>query len=81
MFLSEEILDNAIYKSALQEQWRFVRNGRLDMKFILERFVIHFDELYGDRDERFLEDAESLLEVFDVLCCNDEIARLFEVDG
>lgn len=64
MFLSEEILDNAIFKSALQEQWRFVGNGRLDMKFILERFVIHFDELYGDRDERFLEDAESLLEVY-----------------
>ena len=34
------------------------------MKYILERFVLHFDELYGDRDERFLEDAESLLEVY-----------------
>lgn len=57
LFLSEEILDNAMYKSALQDQYGFVRNGHLDMKLILERFVIHFDELYGDRDEKFLEDV------------------------
>lgn len=26
------------------------------MKLILEKFVIHFDDIYGDRDERFLEE-------------------------
>ena len=29
----------------------------MNMKRILEKFVIHFDELYGDRDEAFLEDV------------------------
>ena len=29
----------------------------MNMKRILEKFVIHFDELYGDRDEAFFEDV------------------------
>lgn len=39
-----------------REKYRFVKNGELNMKAILERFVVSFDDLYGDRDERFIED-------------------------
>lgn len=57
LFLSEEALTSDIYTAALQEKNQFVRNGHLDMNFVLERFVVHFDDLYGDLDETFLEEA------------------------
>lgn len=57
LFLSEEALSSDIYKAALQEKNQFVRNGHLDMRLVLERFVVHFNELYGDQKETFLEEA------------------------
>lgn len=33
----------------------FIRNGKLDMKKALERFCIHFNEIYDRNDEKFLE--------------------------
>ena len=57
LFLSEESFSSDIYKAALQEKERFVENGHLNMDFILERFVVHFNDLYGDLEETFLEEA------------------------
>ena len=34
----------------------FLVDGHLDMRRILEKFVIHFTDIYGSRDERFLEE-------------------------
>ena len=51
LFLSEEALASDIYKMALQEKNQFIRDGRLDMDFVLERFVVHFNDLYGDLKE------------------------------
>ena len=45
-----------IYDAALKDKKQFIRNGRLDMDFVLEKFVQHFDELYGDRQQNFLEE-------------------------
>ena len=33
----------------------FVRDGKLDMKKILERFCVHFNEIYDSKDEKFIE--------------------------
>ena len=30
-------------------------NGHLNMDLILERFVVHFHDIYGDRDEKFIK--------------------------
>lgn len=57
LFLSEEALTSDIYKAALQEKNRFINEGHLNMDFVLERFVIHFNDLYGDLEETFLEEA------------------------
>lgn len=57
MFLSEELVESRIYASALQDRSQFTVNGRLDMKLVLERFVETFDDLYGDKEEAFLEDV------------------------
>lgn len=57
MFLADGMLRNPqIYKAALQDKNLFIRDGHLDMERVLERFVRHFSDLYGDRDESFLEE-------------------------
>ena len=55
LFVSEERIHSAIYTEGSRDKGQFVRNGRLDMKRILERFCVHFTELYGGSEERFLE--------------------------
>lgn len=56
-FLSEETMGNEMHKAALQDKNQFIRNGHLDMELILSRFAVHFNDLYGDREESFLEEA------------------------
>jgi hypothetical protein len=57
LFLASPIeQQNSIYNEALKEKNQFIKSGRLDMKLVLERFVIHFDSLYGDREQKFLEE-------------------------
>lgn len=57
LFLSREALSSDIYKAALQEKGRFIQDGHLHMEVVLERFVVHFHDLYGDMEEAFLEEA------------------------
>ena len=33
----------------------FIKNGHLDMKVVLERFCVHFNEIYDKNDEKFIE--------------------------
>lgn len=56
MFLSEEELHSAIYDAAQGNRNEFICGGRLNMDRVLERFVVHFNDIYGVNDERFLED-------------------------
>ena len=53
---SDEIKNDAIYKKALQDKNLFIRDGHLDMELVLEKFVLYFNDLYGDRSEAFLEE-------------------------
>lgn len=56
-FLTTTQMQNTeLYKAGLKNKNQFVVNGHLDMYKVLERFVLHFDELYGDRDETFYEE-------------------------
>lgn len=57
LLLSEEMLSSEIYKAALQEKGQFVEKGHLNMRFVLERFVVHFNDLYGELGDTFLEEA------------------------
>lgn len=56
LFLSEEILNSKLYKAAVLEEKRFVKDGELDMETVLERFVEAFTDIYGDADQTFLEE-------------------------
>lgn len=53
---SAENQNTDIYKAALQDKNQFVCAGHLNMELLLERFVTHFDELYGDRPDKFREE-------------------------
>ena len=45
-----------IYKASLQDKSQFIMDGYLNMRRILEKFVLHFHELYSDKGERFVEE-------------------------
>ena len=45
-----------MYRLALWNKNQFIKNGKLDMEHLLEKFVEHFDDIYGDRDEKFVEE-------------------------
>ena len=51
-----EVQNGEMYRLALCNKNQFVQNGLLDMKQILEKFVIHFNDIFGDRNEKFLEE-------------------------
>lgn len=44
-----------IYKAALTDKNQFVDNRKLNMKLVMEKFLRHFTELYGNEEERFIE--------------------------
>ena len=56
LFLSEEELTNAMSRKAKLDRNQFVSDGRLDMERVLEKFVEHFQDVYGGSDSQFLED-------------------------
>lgn len=56
MFMSEEILESRIYKSAALDRNQFIRDGELDMERILERFTEAFHDIYADADQTFIEE-------------------------
>ena len=53
---SAEVQGTDIYKAALKDKNQFVCHGHLNMDLLLERFVEHFDELYGDLSDTFKEE-------------------------
>ena len=54
-FLSEEEVNSRIYIEGSIEKSRFIKEGRLNMRLVLERFVACWEELYRQEDEPFIE--------------------------
>lgn len=53
---SAESQNTDIYKAAIQDKNQFVYAGHLNMDLLLERFVTHFDDIYGDQSDKFKEE-------------------------
>ncbi len=53
---STDMQEEPIYNEALRDKNQFICDGRLDMRLVLEKFVMHFDEIYGDRQQTFIEE-------------------------
>lgn len=56
LFLTEETINSNIAKAGFSDKNQFISQGHLNMRAVLEKFVIHFNDLYGDRSERFVEE-------------------------
>lgn len=56
LFLAEEELSNAIYDRAQGNKSQFINDGRLDMDLVIEKFVQYFHDIYGEKEEKFLEE-------------------------
>lgn len=53
---TNETYNEDIYKASLLDKNQFVINGHLNLKLVLEKFVKHFNELYGGYPTNFLEE-------------------------
>ena len=51
-----EMQKQDIYTAALLDKNQFVVNGHLNMRLVLEKFVLHFNDLYQNQNETFLEE-------------------------
>lgn len=56
-FISEEFASSKLYKAGVQEKNQFIVHGHLDVRKILEKFVETFNDLYGDQNDTFYEEA------------------------
>lgn len=56
LFLAEEELSNAIYDQAQRNKSQFITDGKLNMDLVIEKFVQYFHDIYGEKEEKFLED-------------------------
>jgi len=56
LLTSEEMKANPISKAGLFDKPEFVKDGILDVKLILSRFIEHFHEIYSDSTEKFIEE-------------------------
>lgn len=56
LFLSEELTGSIIYQSGERDKNQFIKDGKLNMELILEKFMIHFHDIYGENTEAFVEE-------------------------
>ena len=55
LFITEESVGSDVFKQGQSDVNQFIRDGRLDMERVLEKFVEYFHEVYGYNDEKFME--------------------------
>ena len=55
LFIAEESMRSDMFLYGQRGKNQFIKEHRLDMDLVLEKFVMHFTEIYGDNDEKFLE--------------------------
>ena len=53
---SAEMQGLDLYKASLLDKNQFIVDGHLNMRLILEKFVLHFHDRYGDSGDEFVED-------------------------
>ncbi|MBQ5574577.1 MAG: AAA-like domain-containing protein [Bacteroidales bacterium] len=56
LFITEEQIESRIYDQGSIEKNQFVENGVLKMDKILERFAVHFNDIYGGEEQTFKEE-------------------------
>ncbi len=54
-FMTKEAIESEIYRRGGSDRIQFIKNNRLDMELVLQKFVIHFHEIYSEKDMNFVE--------------------------
>ena len=54
-FAFEEENKLQLVQESYTEKSQFIENGRLNVEKIIQRFVVHYNDIYGDRDDTFHE--------------------------
>lgn len=55
MFMAKEAITSEVYEKGGSDRIGFIKNNKLDMDLVLKKFVEYFDEIYGRKDESFVE--------------------------
>lgn len=55
LFISEEAMESDAFKFGERERNQFISDARLDMDLVLRKFTEYFTDIYGDNDEKFVE--------------------------
>ena len=56
-FIAEDSLREVLHTEGSIDKKSFIKNGSLDMRHVLERFVVHYNEIYSSKDAKFLENT------------------------
>lgn len=55
-FISLETTDSLIFSEGVNDKSQFIMGSTLNMKLILEKFILHFNDIYGSQPDKFKED-------------------------
>lgn len=55
LFMAEEAVRSDVFSKGESDRIQFLKNNRLDMDLVLKKFVEYFTEIYGENDDRFIE--------------------------
>lgn len=55
-FISQEATDSQMYSEGVNDKNQFIRDGQLNMEKILEKFILHFNDIYGSQPDKFKEE-------------------------
>lgn len=53
--MAREAITSDMFSQGETDRIQFIKNNRLDMDLVLEKFVEHFHEIYGEKDIKFVE--------------------------
>lgn len=56
MFIAQEAIGSTAFRCGEYDKNQFIDGGHLNMKQVLSKFVEHYEDIYGDNDERFVEE-------------------------
>ena len=55
-FISQEATDSQMYSEGVNDKNQFIQGNQLNMEKILEKFILHFNDIYGSQTDKFKEE-------------------------
>ncbi|MDE7273584.1 MAG: ATP-binding protein [Lachnospiraceae bacterium] len=55
LFMTKEAINSEVFAKGGSDKPQFIKDNRLDMDLVLQKFVEYFDEIYNKKDAAFIE--------------------------